>query len=203
MKPKSSAKRGTYHAGSPSSATRTVSPPPPIAIVVSTYNEAITDALLVGAVEAYEEAGGDGHTLRIIYAPGAYELPLLALSAAATGRYAGVVALGCILKGQTRHDRIIAQSVADGLMHASLQTGLPIGLGVITANTPKQARERAGGPRGNKGVEAMRAVLASIAAIGELEAEDAALAPDESDRRESLSNVMPANASPRPRKGRR
>lgn len=142
---------------------------PPVAIIVSTYNEPVTDALLVGAVEAFEAAGGDGHALSIIPASGSFELPLLALTAAATGRYAGVVALGCIIKGQTIHDRVIAQTIADGLMHASLQTGLPIGLGVITANSPKQARERAGGRKGNKGVEAMNAVIASVRAIRSIE----------------------------------
>lgn len=141
---------------------------PAIAIIVSRYNTSITDPLLIGAVEAYERSGGDSDSLVILHAPGAYELPMLALAAAESGRFAGVVCLGCVIKGQTKHDRYINQAVARGLMDVSLHARLPVAFGVLTVENAKQARDRAGGSRGNKGAEAMRACLDSIDALARL-----------------------------------
>jgi 6,7-dimethyl-8-ribityllumazine synthase len=138
--------------------------PPRVAVIVSRYNGSVTGALLEGARSEYRVRGGDPADLDVFEAPGTYELPVLALAAAETGRYRGVVALGCLIKGETRHDRYIADAVAHGLVQVSLQTGVPVAFGVLTVNSPKQARERAGGERGNKGAEAMGAVLATIAA---------------------------------------
>jgi 6,7-dimethyl-8-ribityllumazine synthase len=137
----------------------------PVAIVISRYNATITDRLLAGAIEAYEQAGGSRATLAVIDAPGAYELPILASTAIATGRFRAVVALGCLIRGQTRHDRIIAQAVAAGLMDASLATGVPITFGVLTVETVKQGLARSGGSHGNKGADAMRAALHAAAVI--------------------------------------
>jgi 6,7-dimethyl-8-ribityllumazine synthase len=149
------------------SAARRAEPPvaPPLAIVVSRYNESITDPLLIGAMEAYERAGGDSASLAVVHAPGAFELPTIVLAAAESGRFAGVVALGCVIRGQTRHDRYLAQAVARGLMDVSLHARLPVAFGVLTTENAAQARERAGGSRGNKGSEAMQACLDSIAAL--------------------------------------
>ncbi|MBC7835615.1 MAG: 6,7-dimethyl-8-ribityllumazine synthase [Phycisphaerales bacterium] len=143
-------------------------PLPTLAVVVSRYNASITDCLLEGARAAYEQTGGDPLSLHIIGAPGAFELTALSAAAARTGRFAGVVALGCLIKGETRHDRYIASAVAHGLTEVTIRTGVPVAFGLITANTPKQARERAGGVKGNKGSEAMVAVLNTIAAITDL-----------------------------------
>lgn len=142
----------------------TPSTPPRVVVIVSRYNGSVTGALLEGARSEYRSRGGEDAALDVFEAPGAYELPVLALAAAETGRYRGVVALGCLIKGDTRHDRYIADAVAHGLVQVSLQTGVPVAFGVLTVNTPKQARERAGGDHGNKGAEAMAAVLESIAA---------------------------------------
>ncbi len=141
---------------------------PSIAVIVSRYNTSITDPLLIGALEAYERAGGDSDSLTILHAPGAYELPMLALAAAESGRFAGVVCLGCVIKGQTKHDRYINQAVARGLMDVSLHARLPVAFGVLTVENAKQARDRAGGSRGNKGAEAMRACLDSLDALAQL-----------------------------------
>src|SRR5204863_331842 len=92
------------------------------------------------------------------------------LAAATSGRFAGVVALGCIIKGQTSHDVHLAQAVTSGLMDIVLRTGVPVGLGVLTVDTPAQARARAGGQKGNKGAEAMAAVLDAIAEINAVRA---------------------------------
>lgn len=138
---------------------------PRIAVVVSRYNASITDRLVEGAIAEHARRGGGEESLSIFEAPGAYELPALAMAAAETGRYRAVVALGCLIRGETRHDRYIAEAVAQGLMHVSIQTGVPVAFGVLTVESPKQARARAGGDKGNKGGEAMAAALESIAAI--------------------------------------
>jgi len=144
--------------------TSTLSPPP-IAVAVSRYNASVTQRLLDGAVRAYSRSGGRVPDLHIAEAPGAFELVALCANAARTGHFAGVVALGCIIKGETRHDQVLADAVTSGLANIALITGVPIGLGVLTVDTPAQAAARAGGRLGNKGEEAMDAVLASIAEI--------------------------------------
>ena len=93
------------------------------------------------------------------------------MAAADSGRFAGVVALGCIIKGETRHDEYLAHAVTQGLANISLVTGVPVGLGVLTVNNAHQARDRAGGRMGNKGAECMEALLNSIVQIGKLKGE--------------------------------
>ncbi len=141
-----------------------------MAVVVSRYNRSITDKLLAGAIEAYVRRGGLAEHLRVVDAPGAYELPTLAHAAATLGTLRGVVALGCIIKGETSHDQHIAAAVAQGLVGVTLVTGVPCAFGVLTVDTPKQAQERAGGVHGNKGQEAMDAVLDTLEAIADLKA---------------------------------
>lgn len=142
-------------------------------MVVSRYHADITDRLLDGAIDAYRRSGplspsrprrrADAAGPAVIDAPGSFELVALSLAAARSGRFDGVVALGCIIKGQTRHDEHIARAVVSGLAQVTIATGVPVSLGVLTVGTVAQARARAGGPHGNKGAEAMRALLATIA----------------------------------------
>ena len=139
--------------------------PPSVAIIVSRYNASITDALVEGARAEYAARSGAPESPPVYEAPGTYELPILALAAAETGRYKGIVALGCLIRGETRHDRYIAESVAHGLMQVSLQTGVPVAFGVLTVESSKQARARSGGEKGNKGREAMAAVLDALASM--------------------------------------
>ena len=96
-------------------------------------------------------------------------LAALALAAARTGKFRGVVALGCLIKGETSHDRYIAGAVAHGLMSVSLSMGIPVAFGVLTVDTPEQAEDRAGGSHGNKGAEAMAALLDTVQAIDALQ----------------------------------
>lgn len=138
--------------------------PPQVAIIVSRYNTSVTDRLLEGALACYEAAGGAPDTVVVIEAPGAFELPALALAAARTGRFQGALALGCVIRGETSHDRYISQAVATGLVQVSLETGVPAAFGVLTVDSPEQAEARAGGAKGNKGEEAMQALLHTIAA---------------------------------------
>ncbi|MEL7474217.1 MAG: 6,7-dimethyl-8-ribityllumazine synthase [Planctomycetota bacterium] len=130
-----------------------------VAVVVSRYNATITRPLLEGARQAWAERGGDPADLTVIGVPGAYELTAGAAIVARTERIDGVCALGCIIKGDTDHDVHIAQAVANGLNDVTLQTGVPCAFGVLTTNTPEQARDRVGGAKGNKGFEAMQALI--------------------------------------------
>jgi 6,7-dimethyl-8-ribityllumazine synthase len=91
--------------------------------------------------------------------PGAFELPIAAMALAKTRRYACIVALGCVIRGETPHFEYVSRETAAGIRQAGLATGVPIGFGVITANTEEQAWERAGGSVGNRGAEAALAVL--------------------------------------------
>lgn len=145
--------------------------PPRVCIVVSRYNTTVTGNLRSAAISAYESRfGGDaGAFLGIVEAPGAFELTAIATAAVECGAYDGVVTLGCVIRGETDHDRYISQAVASGLTSLTVQTGIPVAFGVITANTPAQALARAGGPDGagpgNKGTEAMDALLDAIDAM--------------------------------------
>lgn len=138
--------------------------PPRVAIIVSRFNASITEALLAGARAEYAARCGEGLT-EVYRAAGAFELPALAQAAAETGRFHGVVALGCLIRGETRHDRYIADAVAHGLTNVALKTGIPVAFGVLTVDSGKQARARSGGDKGNKGADAMGAVLEAIAEI--------------------------------------
>lgn len=150
----------------PTRPTPKAGPVPPVAVVVSRYNASITDRLRQGALEQYALRAGGRATATVLDAPGSFEIPAIVLAAARSGRFAGVVALGCIIKGETSHDVYLAEAVTRGLMEVVLRTGVPVGLGVLTVDTVAQARARAGGQQGNKGAEAMAAVLDTIAEIG-------------------------------------
>lgn len=135
------------------------------AVVVSRYNDSVTSAMLRGAIDAYERSGGDPDLLSVIDAPGAFELGAIAAAAARSGVYESVVCLGCVVKGETDHDAHIARAVAHSLAETSSRTGVPCAFGVLTTDTPEQARARAGGIKGNKGADAMVAALRSAEAL--------------------------------------
>jgi len=143
------------------------SQPPRIAVVVSRYNASITDKLLEVARNTFHVQCPDGQ-LEVIPAPGAFELPALALAAAKSDRFDGIAALGCLIKGETPHDRIIADAVARGLIQVTIATGIPVTFGLLTVDTPEQAHARAGGDHGNKGADAMTALLETLAAINSI-----------------------------------
>ena len=163
---------------------------PALAVIVSRYNASVTDRLLAGARDVYAESGGNPLALRIIAAPGSYELPALALAAARTGKFRGVLALGCLIKGETSHDRYIAEAVAHGLMNVSLMTGVPAAFGVLTVDTPEQAEDRAGGSHGNKGAEGMAALLDTVREIDALQT----LGGDASRRVRVVGRTLPDKA---------
>jgi 6,7-dimethyl-8-ribityllumazine synthase len=152
--------------------------PPRVAVIVSRYNWSITERLLEGALAAYAARGHEAGSVTVFEGPGAYELPALALAAADTARYRGIVALGCLIRGETRHDRYIAEAVAHGLVQVTLQSGVPVAFGVLTVDTPEQARARAGGELGNKGEESMAALLDTIITMDAIRDADADGVPE-------------------------
>jgi 6,7-dimethyl-8-ribityllumazine synthase len=124
------------------------------AIVASRWNDFISSRLVDGALDAFERLGVAEKDIEIYRVPGAFEIPLLAQTLAASGKFAAVVCAGTIIRGQTPHFEYIASEVARGIGQAALQTGVPVVFGVITADNMDQAIERAGVKLGNKGFEA-------------------------------------------------
>ena len=124
------------------------------AIVASRWNDFISSRLVDGALDAFDRLGVAEKDVEIYKVPGAFEIPLLAQKLAASEKFAAVVCLGTIIRGQTPHFEYIAGEVARGIGQAALQTGVPVVFGVITADNMDQAIERAGVKLGNKGFEA-------------------------------------------------
>jgi 6,7-dimethyl-8-ribityllumazine synthase len=141
-----------------------------VAILVSRYNELITTRLLDGALACCQEAGVPRDAVDVVWLPGAFELPAAAAAAAETGRYACVVALGAVIRGETPHFEYVAGAAAQGLAEVSLRHALPVAFGVLTVDTLQQAMDRAGGAAGNKGHEAAAAALGAADAIARLRA---------------------------------
>ena len=130
-----------------------------VGIVVGRFNGEITSKLLDGAIAALEEAGVERDRIDIVPVPGAFELPLGAMALARTRQYSCVVALGCVIRGETPHFDYVAGEAASGLQLAALETGIPVSFGVLTCDNREQAEARAGGALGNKGTEAARSAL--------------------------------------------
>lgn len=129
------------------------------ALVVSRFNDFVTDRLRAGAVESLAAAGAAASDIDILHVPGAYEIPQAARAAAQTGRYAAVVCLGCLIRGETPHFDYISSAVSHGIMSASGDTSVPMSFGVLTSNSAEQALERAGPGPSNKGWEAAEAAV--------------------------------------------
>lgn len=142
-------------------------------IVAARYNSAIVDGLLQGALAALERHGVSHESIRIVQVPGAFEIPLAAQRLAGTGRYAGLIALGVVIRGDTPHFDYVAGACAQGIAQVGLEQNIPIGFGVLTVNTEQQALERSGPDAGNKGVEAALAVLNMVQVLHDLQAEPA------------------------------
>jgi 6,7-dimethyl-8-ribityllumazine synthase len=139
-----------------------------VAILVSRYNELITSRLLEGALACCAEAGIARADVDVVWVPGAFELPVAAAAAAGTRRYACLVALGAVIRGDTPHFEYVAGEAARGLNAVAVQHGLPVGFGVLTVDTMQQAVDRAGGSAGNKGHEAAAAALQAADVIAQL-----------------------------------
>lgn len=129
-----------------------------IAIVASQFNEGISNGLLAGAKEYLGERDINVTSDDTFYAPGAFELPLIARNLAQTGLYEGVICLGCVIKGETAHFEYISMSASLGIQQAALETDTPVGFGVLTVYEREQAEARSREGAENKGREAAAAV---------------------------------------------
>lgn len=129
------------------------------AILASRWNPRITDALVDGARQAMQDQGVDEAEIDLVRVPGAWELPVAAAALAATGSYAALVALGCVVRGETRHYEHVADECAKGLMRVAIDYRLPVANGVLAVEDHAHAQSRAGGAHGNKGEEAALAAL--------------------------------------------
>lgn len=133
-----------------------------IAAVVAGFHRGIADALLQGALDRLAESGVGADQVDVHWIPGAFEAPAAAQALAGTGRYAAVMALGAVVRGETAHFDYVCDTAAHGLMRVSLDTGVPCAFGILTCETMDQALARAGGDKGNKGDEAADAAVSMI-----------------------------------------
>jgi len=145
--------------------------------VVARFNHLVTVRLLEGCVAELERHGVASDDVHVAWVPGAFEIPLACRALAETGRYAGVVALGAVIRGGTPHFDYVCRAVTDGVREAARETGVPIAFGVLTTDDIDQAMARAGGCDGHKGEEAAAVVLEMASLLPALKAP-----PEESDR---------------------
>jgi 6,7-dimethyl-8-ribityllumazine synthase len=143
---------------------RTIEATPPaagtrIAVVVSKYNDFVTDRLERGALAALAKVGVASGNITVVKVPGAFEISFTARQAAASGEFDAVVCLGCLIRGATTHFEYIASAVSHGITAAAAETGVPITFGVLTTNSVEEAIERAGEGPANKGWEAAVAAV--------------------------------------------
>ena len=141
---------------------------PRVAVLVSRYNEIVTRRLLEGARAALEASGIPESHIDVQWLPGAFELPAAAAVAAASGRYRAIVALGCVIRGETPHFEYVAGEAARGLGEVARSAQIAVGFGVLTTEDQAQALARAGGAAGNKGAEAAQAALESARVLERL-----------------------------------
>ena len=149
---------------------RTLTEDARVCIVASRYHSHVVQRMLDGAVAVCVARGIEAGRIDVVPAPGAFELPLLARAAAESGLYTAVVALGCVIRGETPHFDFVAAGAADGILRAALDTGVPVALGVLTVDDADQAWARAGGEHGDKGAEAAMSALAAAEALAGMRA---------------------------------
>jgi len=139
------------------------------AIVASRFNDFIVDRLVGGAVDYLVRHGADKENLILVRVPGAYEMPLAAKRLAQSKRFHGIICLGAVIRGSTPHFDYVAAEVSKGLAQIMLDSGIPVGFGVLTTDTLEQAVERAGSKAGNRGSDAAAATLEMVRVLEQIE----------------------------------
>ena len=137
-------------------------PPGRFAVVAARFNGFVVEALVSGAVDGLRRHGVEDGSIDVIWVPGSFEIPLVAQRLAASRKYAAIVCLGAIIRGDTDHYDHVASGAASGVAQAALTTGVPVIFGVLTCDTLEQAINRAGGKSGNKGFEAAVTALEMV-----------------------------------------
>ena len=140
------------------------------AIVVARFNSMITEALLSGCLDTLARHGVDADRVDVARVPGSFEIPVIARKMAESGKYAAVITLGCVIRGETGHYDHVAGQASGGILQASISTGVPVIFGVLTTDTVEQALNRAGLKAGNKGVDAALAAIEMVNLINKLDA---------------------------------
>lgn len=133
-----------------------------IAVVASRFNDVVTSRLVEGALDSLTRHGADPNHVTLVRVPGSFELPQMAAKLAGLGRYDAVVALGCLIRGETAHFDLLASAAVKGLAQAAVASGVPVIFGVLTCDTMDQAIDRAGGKAGNKGWDAAAAAIEMV-----------------------------------------
>ena len=139
-----------------------------IGIVVSRYNQFITEKLLDGALDGFKSHGGEDENVTVVHVPGAFEIPLIAEKMAASGKYDALVCVGAVIRGDTPHFDYVCNAVTRGIGDAVRAYKLPIGFGVLTTNDVQQAMQRSGSRDANKGYEALLTVVEMVNVIRQL-----------------------------------
>ncbi|HEY3153911.1 MAG TPA: 6,7-dimethyl-8-ribityllumazine synthase [Candidatus Binatia bacterium] len=139
-----------------------------IGVVVSRYNQFITEKLLDGALDGFKTHGGEDENVTIIHVPGAFEIPLIVEKMAASGKYDALVCLGAVIRGDTPHFDYVCDAVTRGIGNAVRTYKIPIGFGVLTTDNVQQAMERAGSKDANKGYEALLTAVEMVNVIRQL-----------------------------------
>lgn len=138
------------------------------AILAARFNDFIVDRLVSGATDYLRRHGAAEENMTLIRIPGAFEMPVVCKKLAASGKYDGVLALGAVIRGGTPHFDFVAGEATKGLAQVALESGVPVGFGLLTTDSIEQAIERAGTKAGNKGVEAAAALLETIRVLKQL-----------------------------------
>ncbi len=139
------------------------------ALVISRFNEFISQKLLDGAMDCLLRHGADEKNVTIHWVPGSFEIPLIAQKVASGGEFDAIICLGTIIRGDTPHFEYITSEVAKGIAHVSLNSGTPVAFGIITADTTEQAIERAGTKSGNKGWDAALSAIEMVDLVKKIE----------------------------------
>lgn len=142
-----------------------------VAIVVSRFNDLVTERLLAGAQETLRRHGLAADRVTVVHVPGSFELPLAAHRLAHSGKFTMVICLGAVIQGETTHHEYINHQVAAGVLQASISSGIPVTFGVLTCQSMDQALDRAGGKAGNKGHEATLAAIEMANLLRSMKAE--------------------------------
>ncbi len=147
----------------------TLKPPPGrFVLVAARFNPEVVDKLVEGALQALKDHRVADDAVDLVRVPGSFEIPLVAKRLAASGKYAAVIALGAVIKGETDHYEYVAGPAAQGVMQAGLDTGVPVIFGILTCRTDEHATDRAGGKAGNKGADAALAAIEMVNLLRQL-----------------------------------
>ena len=141
----------------------------PVAIVVSEFNQEITQALLKGALDRLNHYDFDANDITVVEVPGAIEIPLIAQKLADKNQYAAIIALGAVVRGETSHYDYVCQQVSNGCQQVMLDCEIPIVFGILTTENDEQAWDRLGGKHGHKGMEAVDCALSMVSVLQQLD----------------------------------